>query len=371
MTSHRTATEAQPIPSIHFNLDELGARISQWYDSHQRELPWRRKWRETQDPYVVWVSEIMLQQTVIKAVIPAYARFLETFPNVQSLAAASEEEVRLASRGLGYYRRFNFLHRAAQVLTQASNIIDWPTSYKDWLKLPGVGQYTAAAIASICFEEPVAVVDGNVERVFCRLFDIQEEPNQPRLKKAFFEIGNKAIAKQPPGSFNQGIMELGQTHCSKGQTECQHCPLSSLCLANKRGTQKLAPKLKKRQAPIEVSMEVIIPINKENKIGLEERPKNAKFLGGTWGFPTKLVNVDGEKSWDGTRPSSFESHQNERIGAIKHSITKHKIQSDVYVSKRYRNKTIKWFDQGSVEENLVSNLDRKALRKYQNSAILN
>ena len=161
----------------------LSAKLESWYRDNARLLPWRRLWAQQKNPWHVWVSEIMLQQTVIKAVLPIYERFLKQFPTHEALAAATTEEVRLAVRGLGYYRRFDALHRACQKLTATGEGL--PRNHEKWLDLPGVGPYTAAAIASITADEPHGVVDGNVERVFCRLLDIRSEPNLPHLKKSF------------------------------------------------------------------------------------------------------------------------------------------------------------------------------------------
>ena len=164
--------------SIDFNKALFTKRLVSWYQENKRDLPWRLRWRKNQDPYEVWVSEIMLQQTVIKAVIPAYERFLKCFPDVHSLANANEDDVRLASRGLGYYRRFKLMHQGAKYLSLNPEKL-WPQTFAQWKEISGIGDYTAAAISSICFDDCSPVVDGNVERVFCRLFDIRLEPNLP------------------------------------------------------------------------------------------------------------------------------------------------------------------------------------------------
>ena len=208
--------------SLHFKPASLGSQLVSWYQQNNRDLPWRSLFKKTNDPYVVWISEIMLQQTVIGAVIPKYNSFMEQFPKIEDLANANEETLQKAVSGLGYYRRFRMMREAAQSVQQSGK--DFPNSYKDALKLKGIGEYTASAISSICFDEAEAVVDGNVERVMCRLFDLRVAPNIPALKKIFKKTLNKIIDKKYPGDFNQGIMELGQLVCTPQNPKCSLCP---------------------------------------------------------------------------------------------------------------------------------------------------
>ena len=207
--------------------------VVEWYQQNKRSLPWREYYYKSQNPYHVWVSEIMLQQTVIKAVIPKYINFFKVFPTVFDLAKAEESEVRIACQGLGYYRRFKLMHSCAKKLTEGKTKKDfeWPKSYKEWLSLPGIGEYTASAVSSICLSESKMVVDGNVERLMCRLHDIRMEPNLPALKKKFKEFGETLISDLSPGDFNQGLMELGQTICTKTNPVCHMCPVQKGCMA--------------------------------------------------------------------------------------------------------------------------------------------
>ncbi len=344
---------------LHFQPKSVGKKVAAWYQGAKRDLPWRTRWFQSQDPYVVWISEIMLQQTVIKAVIPVYHRFLDRFPNFTSLAQADEQEVRLAVRGLGYYRRFGLLHKAAQELNSQPSF-SWPRTFKEWKSLPGIGDYTAAAISSICFNQSVPVVDGNVERVFCRLLDIRLPPNLPMLKKKFFAFGSLMIPEGSPGDFNQGIMELGQTICTKQNPLCHHCPLQSRCLAKRHNSQELAPQKKDSVVYEQVSMRLVIPI-KGRKIGLCKRPVNAKFLKDTWGFPTLLADKKNRYRWDGDLSLEIPDLSSS-LGVIKHSITKHKIASVIAPSYHLKSRKLRWFDRDEIEEQLVSNLDRKALK---------
>lgn len=308
----------------------------------------------------------MLQQTVIKAVIPAYERFIAQFPNLESLVAASEEQVRQASRGLGYYRRFRMMHQAAKVLLeqQAAEPGYWPRSFQDWQKLPGIGSYTAAAIASIAFDEAVPVVDGNVKRVFCRLLDIREEPDRSYLKNYFFDLGLDLISKKEPGNFNQAVMELGQTLCTKQSPSCELCPLSFCCLARERQSQAEAPKTKSRPTPTQMRGYLLIATEK-GRVGLLKRPEKAKFLPGHLGFVTGFIQDNEELTWDGHEARKFPSEQKPSLGKIRHTITRYRLELDVRLFRPQNRREYTWIAEEEVEERLVANLDRKAWQLAQ------
>lgn len=358
-----------PELSIVIDKKAFSKKLLSWYSEVKRDLPWRLLWEKEQDPYHVWVSEIMLQQTVIGAVLPAYVRFLERFPNPQSLAKATEEDVRQAARGLGYYRRFRYLHNAAKLITEkGKQPAEWPTNFKSWLAIPGVGQYTAAALASITLNEAVPVVDGNVERLFCRLLDIRSEPNLPALKRYFFLIGKEIISEKNPGDFNQALMEMGQTICRKNSPLCQDCPLKSYCLAYERGSQEIAPKSKKRAEKIKLQAELYLPSTKNGElIGLMKRPATAKFLKGTWGFTTRITRSElYEIGWDGFKDSPIDTRKKSKLlGAIKHNITKHEISVKAYeIPFSKQDSALRWIRKEMIEESLVSSLDQKAWKLF-------
>jgi len=336
----------------------IGQKILRWYEKNPRTLPWRELWKKNQDPWQIWVSEIMLQQTVIKAVIPVYQRFLKQYPGVKELAKADEEEIRLAVRGLGYYRRFALLHKAAVHLTQ--NKLDFPQDFEGWKALPGVGDYTAAAISSICFKYPVAVVDGNVERVLCRLLDWRVAPNDPKLKKYFRILCHHLLpvgAKNHPGNFNQGIMELGQTVCTSSP-DCEACPVKDSCHSYRNKSQHLAPAAKIKKANIELDLNITIAA-RGTKIALYKRPVDAKFLKNTWGFLTE-IRQGRNFAFDGG--AVMASAKSNVIGKIKHNITNHKLNITVKATKSQGQIELekKWVATDEVESLLVSNLDRKA-----------
>jgi A/G-specific adenine glycosylase len=212
-------------------------KIVEWYLTNKRDLPWR----ETNDPYKIWLSEIILQQTRVSQGMPYYLRFIDRFPNVEALAAAPEQEVLRLWQGLGYYTRARNLHKCAkEVVSRYAGI--FPATYESLLKLPGVGDYTAAAIASFSFNEPVAVVDGNVFRVLSRLFGIEKEINTPEGKRIFTALANELINRAKPDLHNQAIMEFGALHCIPKNPFCSSCDFRSTCVAAQSNLQEILPR---------------------------------------------------------------------------------------------------------------------------------
>ncbi|XLS28855.1 A/G-specific adenine glycosylase [Flavobacteriaceae bacterium M23B6Z8] len=217
--------------------------ILSWYAIHKRELPWRK----TKNPYFIWLSEIMLQQTRVAQGLPYYLKFTERFPTVFDLAKAPEDEVLKMWQGLGYYSRARNLHYTAKHIANQFNGI-FPDSYKELVKLKGVGDYTASAIASICFNEATPVVDGNVYRVLARYFGIDLPINSTEGVKYFKEIATVHMGTKDPGTYNQAIMEFGANQCKPQSPDCSNCPLAVDCVALASGKVKELPvKLKKNK----------------------------------------------------------------------------------------------------------------------------
>ncbi len=222
-------------------------KILVWYKKNQRELPWR----STHDPYKVWLSEIILQQTRIAQGIAYYNKFLEKFPDIYQLAGASEDQVLATWQGLGYYSRARNLHHTAKDIVENYQG-QFPSTYDELLKLKGLGKYTAAAIASIAFNRSVAVVDGNVLRLICRYFGIEKPIDRPSVAKEIEGIANELIDPDHPSAFNQAMMDLGATVCKPQTPSCQICPFIGECIAQKNGLQSKIPfkekkvKVKKR-----------------------------------------------------------------------------------------------------------------------------
>ncbi|MGH9359886.1 MAG: A/G-specific adenine glycosylase, partial [Terriglobia bacterium] len=210
--------------------------LLKWYRAHARELPWRK----TRDPYPVWVSEVMLQQTQITTVRPYYLRFLRAFPTVRHLACAPFERVAEQWSGLGYYRRARYLHLAAQKLVKESKG-RFPSEYSAARELPGVGHYTACAVLSIAYNRPLAVMDGNVARVIARVAALPGHLQQARFKQVAEKIAQELLSPAEPGLFNQAMMELGQTICLPRAPRCQVCPVRPWCRAHQQGQPESYP----------------------------------------------------------------------------------------------------------------------------------
>ena len=244
---------------------ELVSKLLEWYDAHRRDLPWRR----TNKPYRIWVSEIMLQQTRVAAAIDYYRRFLGRFPTVSALARSSESEVLAQWSGLGYYRRARRLHLAAKEI-HVKHRGRLPKTSEEWKQLPGIGRYTAAAIASIAFGERVAVVDGNVERVLRRL--------SGKMKLDCWEAAQQLIPTERPGDFNQAVMELGAMVCTSTSPACADCPLRRWCKT--RGEHQTATPPRRQRAGNEIAVH-----RRDGSVYLIQRAANASLMAGLWEFP--------------------------------------------------------------------------------------
>ncbi len=251
-------------------LEQLQDQLLQWYTQNQRPLPWRA----SRDPYRIWLSEVLLQQTQVATGLPYYLRFLERFPSIQDLAVAPQADVLKAWEGCGYYARARNFQRAAQQVAEHG----FPKSYADWLELPGVGSYTAAAVASIAYNLPHAVVDGNVRRVLGRLL-AQKNPSSAELQT----WADTLLERNQPGIWNQAVMELGAVVCSPKNPRCSACPVQQNCLAFKTGQPQDFPAAKTRAAVKEIYAVALI-IGDSQHVYLEQRPKTG-LLAGLMGLP--------------------------------------------------------------------------------------
>ena len=240
-----------------------------WYLDNKRDLPWRN----TTDPYRIWLSEIMLQQTRVAQGLPYYKRFIEAFPTVKDLADASEDQVLKLWQGLGYYSRARNLHHTATYVAYERDGV-FPDNYKDLKKLKGVGDYTASAIASICFNEPTPVVDGNVYRLLARYFGIETPINSTQGVKQFKELAVQLINAQQPATFNQATMEFGATQCKPKSPYCLHCPLNASCAALQQNKVSALPvKLKKLRVK-QRYFNYLVFLSEDGKTLLQQRTEN-------------------------------------------------------------------------------------------------
>jgi A/G-specific adenine glycosylase len=257
----------------HFRRNLIG-----WYEKARRRLPWRR----TRDPYRIWVSEVMLQQTQVKTVLPYYRRFLSRFPRIRDLAQADLEAVLKAWEGLGYYARARNLHRAARQLTQRTpgRI---PDRWEEFRTLPGVGDYIAAAVQSIAFNRPHAVVDGNVKRALARLLIIDAPADAAASRRVFQAAADRLLDRRRPGDFNQAVMELGALVCTPRNPHCSRCPANRFCAAHRNETVGQYPRKIGARAIPEQQIAVGV-IFKNGRLLITRRPPEG-LLGGLWEFP--------------------------------------------------------------------------------------
>ncbi|MCP5058911.1 MAG: A/G-specific adenine glycosylase [bacterium] len=256
----------------------MRSALLRWYDRAARDLPWRR----TQDPYAIWISETMLQQTRVDTVIPYYERFLSRFPTVEALADADPDDLMVHWAGLGYYRRARNLQAAARrVVDEHGGAL--PDEIEDLLSLPGVGRYTAGAVASIAFDRPAPIVDGNVARVFARVFGIREEIRSVPAQARLWEEAEALARGRRPGDLNQAVMELGATLCTPRAPECPRCPLAPHCDGREAGDAEALPVKAAKKAPKRVTA-VAARLQRNGRFLAVRRPPEG-LLGGLWELP--------------------------------------------------------------------------------------
>lgn len=259
-----------------------------WYAAHGRDLPWRR----TNDPYAIWVSEIMLQQTQVDTVLPYYERFMVRFPDAQALAKATQEEVLNLWEGLGYYARARNLHRAAGIIVERFSG-QLPQTERELIELPSVGQYTAAALLAIAFDQDTLALEGNLRRVLTRLSDLHLDPRRPEGERKLRQYGLSLLPSGRASDFNQALMDLGALICTPRSPDCHICPLSNECLARKNGTQGELP-LRRPKRPLPLRRAVAAVMFDNDNLLITRRPEGG-LLGGLWGFPGGFTE-DGESN---------------------------------------------------------------------------
>lgn len=265
---------------------KIQAKLLRWFNKHHRDLPWRK----TKDPYAIWVSEIMLQQTQVATVIPYYEKFLKTFPTVRSLAKAHLSRVLKVWEGLGYYSRTRNLHQASGMITNRFNG-KIPDTLKDLLTLPGIGRSTAGAILSIAYNREAPILDGNAKRVLSRLFATSGNPIRGETEGLLWQLSESLLPKGRAGLFNQALMDLGAMICTPKDPKCIKCPLCDFCKAHASGEPESFP-LKKVRKKIPHIKAVSAVIRKDGKVLLRQRPPKG-LLGGLWEFPN--WPIDGKK----------------------------------------------------------------------------
>ncbi|NOZ40251.1 MAG: A/G-specific adenine glycosylase [Planctomycetes bacterium] len=340
-------------------------RLLTWYAKHARDLPWRK----SSNPYRVWVSEVMLQQTQVETVKAYFQRFMKAFPTVKKLAVADEQEVLRLWEGLGYYRRARGLHAAAQ------QIVDehggrFPRDVATLQTLPGIGRYTAGAIVSIAFDERAPILEANTIRLFARLIGYREAPTKSAGQKVLWQTAEEVLPRKKIANFNQALMELGSLVCKPSNPLCEECPVASLCVANETGAQESIPLSTKKVNFTDVN-EAAVVVYKKGKVLLRQCGENERWAG-LWDFPRFALDSEGplfvhdelvakvqEQTGVTIKPGGL-------LKTIKHGVTRYRITLDCYEAnytsgklKRTVGKTLRWCAMKELRDLPLSSTGRK------------
>ena len=324
-------------------ISRIRRTLLRWYAKAKRDLPWRG----SRDPYGIWLSEVMLQQTRAAAVVPYYRRFLLRFPSPRELAAAPEADVLAHWAGLGYYSRARNLRRAAQSIVERGA---FPSDYDSIRALPGAGAYTAAAVASIAFGASHAVLDGNVLRVLSRFTAESGPVGAASTRERLRVVAQSLLDPNHPGDFNQALMELGATLCAPGNPACTECPLSRECLANRSGRQREFP-VKKPQKKIVETAKLLLVIQQSESVLFWQRPVGDKRLGGFWELPEPAQLPDAKLS--------------KCLGSVPHGIMRTKYVCEVWeASLTEAPEGFRWLNRNLLGTMPISAMAGKALSLY-------
>lgn len=308
----------------------FGLALLGWYDAHGRDLPWRAPPGGTPDPYAVWLSEIMLQQTTVKAVTPYYAKFLARWPTVEALAAAPLDDVLSAWAGLGYYARARNLHACAKAVAHDLGGA-FPAAEKELIKLPGIGAYTAAAIAAIAFNQKAAVVDGNVERVLARFCAVRTP--LPKAKPELKAIAKRLAPETRPGDFAQAMMDLGATLCSPRSPVCALCPLKAQCEGHALGLETILPYREAKRAKPTRSGALFFALREDGAVLLRKRPSSG-LLGGMTEIPgTPWKEAANDARPDHLAQAPIEADWLPVAGVVRHTFTHFHLELSVFAAR--------------------------------------
>jgi A/G-specific adenine glycosylase len=333
--------------------EKIQSRLLQWFRENGRDLPWRK----TQDPYAIWVSEIMLQQTQVDTVTPYYKKYLRTFPTVRHLARASLSEVLKIWEGLGYYSRARNLHRASRIIIRRFQG-KIPDTLRDLQSLPGIGRSTAGAILSFAYDQEASILDGNVKRVLSRLAAVSSS----KAGDLLWEISESLIPKGHSNPFNQALMDLGSMLCTPRNPQCLHCPLKNLCRGYLSGRPERYPSRMKKK-PIPHIARIAAVIQKDEKVLLRQRPLKG-LLGGLWEFPN--WESDGKRSLRLRlrnyikREMGIKAEVKDPIGTLKQTFSHFKLTLRVYPCRNLNGKGKgKWVPIKNLDRLAMSRIDRR------------
>ena len=341
-------------------MNRLSSKLLAWYHANKRTLPWRGR----TSAYAVWVSEIMLQQTRVETVIPYFEKWMRLFPDIQALAGASEHDVLNAWEGLGYYSRARNLHRAAKLVVDQydGNI---PRDLTELRKLPGIGRYTLGAIASIAFGMDVSALDGNIKRVYARIFDIEEPVDSTTGEKLLWELADKYLPKGHAGDYNQALMDLGATICVPKNPRCLICPVMKLCQARQNGTQDQRPVKKlKKEVPHYVNAAGVVIERK--RVLLAQRPSQG-LLASMWEFPNGRVNGDPAKGLSKALKTEYNlslrvKRGQDSLGIVQHGYSHFSVTVHVFpceLISRPKGTNLKWVALKEMENYPMGRIDRQ------------
>jgi A/G-specific adenine glycosylase len=354
------------MPTVNRNeIPSLRRALLRWFDRHRRPMPWR----DDPQPYKVWISEVMLQQTQVATVMPYFERFMQRFPTVRALAAAELQAVLEVWQGLGYYTRARNLHKAARVvMDKRGGKLPQPAS--EWETLPGIGPYAAGAIASIAFGEVVPAVDGNVVRVFTRLLGIRKDSTKPALRRALTKQVAGAIAPRRAGDFNQAVMELGALVCKPRNPDCSGCPLRQWCVAHAKGLTARIPYRPRRQPVPHIDVAACVIRRGDRVLIARRRPD--QMLGGLWEFPGGKQEPDETIEETAVREIAeelgIEIRVGRKLGAIQHAFSHFKMTLHVFECRPLRGRAravtvdaVKWVAVDDLRDFPFPAADRKVL----------
>ena len=353
-------------------MNRLASKLLAWYDANKRTLPWRGP--ASRSAYAVWVSEIMLQQTRVEAVVPYFEKWMSLFPDIPSLANASEREVLNAWEGLGYYSRARNLHKAARIVAEDFGG-EIPRDLEALRRLPGVGRYTLGAIASIAFGMDVSALDGNIKRVYARIFDVEEPVDSLAGEKILWELADRNLPQGHAGDYNQALMDLGATICVPRNPRCLICPVMKLCKARQNGTQNQRPvKSPKKEVPHYVHAAAVVI--ERGRVLLAQRPSRG-LLGGMWEFPNGRVSGDPAKGLPKALKTGYGlcvrvrrgSQEQGALAIIQHGYTHFHVTVHVFpgelISKAGET-NLKWVSLNRLDAYPMGKIDRQIARMIMN-----
>jgi A/G-specific adenine glycosylase len=369
---HRVSDSANPQDWSSFRLLSLRQALLDWYQASGRDLPWRRSC----NPYHIWVSEIMLQQTQVKTVIPYYQRWLDIFPTVADLAAADQQTVLKAWQGLGYYARARNLHRAAQMVVEQHHG-EFPNKLEDAIALPGIGRTTAGGILSAAFNQPVAILDGNVKRVLARLTALPTPPN--KALKRLWQVSETLLDPQQPRDFNQALMDLGATLCTPKNPACLLCPWQDSCQAYKLNLQDELPMSESRQPLPTKEIGVAVIWNEQRQV-LIDRRRQEGLLGGLWEFPGGKIEpgetIQGCIQREIQEELGIDIEVREHLITIEHTYSHFHVVLNVYHCRHVQGEPqpiecdeVRWVTLDEIDQYPFPNANVKIIEALRQSAV--